>query len=115
VAPRNGEAVSVSLERLARRRTLFREVNERIEELVGDEETSIQILCECSDTECLATLQLRKDDYERVRSVPTWFAIERGHEIPEIERVVGEFDGYAVVEKIVGREYSEVTDRRSRP
>jgi hypothetical protein len=112
VPPRNGEAVSVSLERLARRQTLFREVNERIEELLSDEETSIQILCECSDTDCLTTLELSKEDYDRVRSVPTWFAIERGHEIPEIEHVVGEFDGYVVVEKFVGREYSEATDPR---
>jgi hypothetical protein len=102
----------VSLERLARRRTLFREVNERIEELTDSRDESIQILCECSDTECLVTLELSKEDYERVRSEPTWFAIERGHEIPEIERVVGEFDGYAVVEKIVGRDYTEVTDPR---
>ena len=95
--------MSVSLERLARRQTLFREVNERIEELADSTDKSMEILCECSDTECLATLEVGKEDYERVRSVPTWFAIERGHEIPEIERVVEEFDGYAVVEKIVGR------------
>ena len=105
--------MSVSLERLARRQTLFREVNERIEELTDSEDESIQILCECSDTDCLVTLKLPKEDYERVRSVPTWFAIEQGHEIPEIERVVGEFDGYMVVEKFVGQEYAEETDRRS--
>jgi hypothetical protein len=104
--------VSVALERLARRQTLFREVNERIEELAEDEETSIQILCECSDTDCLAMLELRKEDYDHVRVVPTWFAIERGHEIPEIERVVGEFDGYVVVEKMIEQEYAEETDRR---
>jgi hypothetical protein len=107
--------VSVSLERLARRQTLFREVNERIEDLTAGTNTSIEILCECSDTECLATLELRKEDYERVRAEPTWFAIERGHEIPEIERVVAKFDGYVVVEKIVGREYAEVTDRPRDP
>jgi hypothetical protein len=99
--------VPVSLERLARRQTLFREVNERIEELTDNQDKSIQILCECSDTDCLVTLELPKEDYERVRSVPTWFAIEQGHEIPEIERVVGEFDGYMVVEKFVGQEYAE--------
>jgi hypothetical protein len=105
--------VSISPERLARRQTLFREVNERIEELVEDGETTIQILCECSDTDCLATLELRKEDYDHVRTVPTWFAIARGHELPEIERVVGEFDGYAVVEKMIEREYAEETDRRT--
>jgi hypothetical protein len=107
--------VSVSLERLARRQTLFREVNERIDDLTDGEDESIEILCECSDTECLVTLELPRKDYERVRSVATWFAVERGHEIPEIERVVGEFDGYAVVEKTVGQDYAEETDRRSGP
>lgn len=104
--------MSVSLERVARRQTLFREVNEQIEELTDGKHRSMQILCECSDTDCLVTLDLPKKDYERVRSVPTWFAIEPGHEIPEIERVVDQFDGFAVVEKIVGREYAEETDRR---
>jgi hypothetical protein len=115
VPPRNGETVAVSLERLARRQTLFREVNERIEDLTDNQARSIEILCECSDTECLATLELRKEDYERVRAEPTWFAIERGHEIPEVERVIAEFDGYVVVEKIVGREYAEITDRPRSP
>jgi hypothetical protein len=107
--------VSESLERLARRQTLFREVNERIEELTDGQEKSIQILCECSDTDCLVTLELPMEDYERVRSVPTWFAIEQGHEIPEIERVVAQVDGYAVVEKAVAQEYAEETDRRNNP
>jgi hypothetical protein len=107
--------VSVSLERLARRQTLFREVNERIEDLTDSEDQSMEILCECSDTECLVTLDLGKKDYEHVRSVPTWFAIERGHEIPEIEHVVEEFDGYVVVEKIVERGYAEETDSRHIP
>jgi hypothetical protein len=91
--------VSVSLERVARRETLFREVNEWIEDLTDGGDESIEILCECSDTECLATLELRREDYDRVRSVPTWFAIEQGHEIPGIERVVEESDGYVVIEK----------------
>jgi hypothetical protein len=107
--------VSASLERLARRQTLFREVNERIEELTDSGEESIQILCECSDTECLVTLELSKQDYAAVRAEPAWFAIERGHEIPEVERVVGEFDGYIVVEKVVGRDYAELTDQRRLP
>ena len=107
--------MSVSLERLARRQTLFRELNERIEELTDGHDKSIQILCECSDTDCLVTLDLSKEDYERVRSVPTWFAIERGHEIPEIERMVGEFDGYVVVEKTVAQEYAEETEPRRIP
>jgi hypothetical protein len=104
--------VSVSLERLARRRTLFREVNERLDDLTDSDDKSIEILCECSDTECLVTLDLRREDYERVRSVPTWFAIKQGHEISETERLIAEFDGYAVVEKIVVLEHAEETDPR---
>ena len=110
--------MSVSLERLARNQTLFREVNERIEEAVegalGDGEGPIQFLCECSDPQCTATLELSVEEYERVRSNSTWFAIKRGHEIEEIESVVSEHNGYEVVEKFNGREFSERTDSRAR-
>jgi hypothetical protein len=51
--------------------------------------------------------------YERVRFNPTWFFVKAGHHIPEIERVVSEDDGYAVVEKLVGRDFVKETDPRS--
>jgi hypothetical protein len=39
--------------------------------------------------------------------------IKADHDIPQIERVISEDDGYAVVEKLVAEAYLEVADPRS--
>jgi hypothetical protein len=62
--------MSVSLERLARNQVLFREVNERLREIVGDSATPSEFLCECSKTDCTETITLDADEYEGVRSSP---------------------------------------------
>jgi hypothetical protein len=101
-----------SLERLARNQSLFREVNERIEMIAGDSEV-VEFVCECSDPDCLSTVELKVDEYERVRSNSTWFFVKSGHDIPEIERVVSQSDGYAVVEKLVAIEFTEGANPRA--
>jgi hypothetical protein len=55
-----------SLERLARNQALFREVNERIETIAGDSET-VEFVCECSNPDCISTIELKMGEYERVR------------------------------------------------
>ena len=90
--------MSASLERLARNQALFREVNERIEQTAGDN-AKIEFVCECSDTECIETIELRLTDYEEIRTNPIRFAIKPGHEIDAIERVISENGGFAIVEK----------------
>lgn len=104
--------MSESLERLARNQSLFREVNERIEMMIGDNET-VEFVCECSDTDCVSTVELKVDAYERIRSKSTWFFVKAGHDIPEIERVVSQSNGYAVVEKLVAIEFSKEADPRT--
>jgi hypothetical protein len=86
---------------VGRHQALFREVNERIEELtetfgLKDELT---ILCECGSGDCADRIALREDQYEQLRRIPTHFAVLPGHEIPEVERVVERHDGFVVVEK----------------
>jgi hypothetical protein len=65
--------MSVSLERLVRNQLVFREVNDRIREVVGhlDIKGPIDFICECSREDCTETLSLTVDEYERVRSSPT--------------------------------------------
>jgi thioredoxin-related protein len=113
--------MSESLERLARNQSLFREVNERIQYLaevnerigyVAEGATS-EFVCECSNTECISTIELTVAEYERVRSNPTWFVIKRDHDLAQIERVVSRDDGFAVVEKLIAEEYMQETDPRS--
>jgi hypothetical protein len=104
--------MSESLERLAHNESLFREVNERIETKAGGNEV-VEFLCECTNTDCADTIELKLSEYERVRSNATWFLIKPDHHVPQVERVVSRDDGYAVVEKLIGVEYLEVTDPRS--
>jgi|Tabmets5t2r1_1033131.scaffolds.fasta_scaffold06117_3 hypothetical protein len=113
--------MSESLERLARNQTLFREVNERIEyladvnERIGylPESATSEFVCECSNPECIETIELNFEAYERIRSNPTWFLLKPDHDISQIERVVSRDDGYAVVEKLILEEYLQETDPRS--
>ena len=113
--------MSESLERLARNQTLFREVNERIEyladvnERIGyhAEDATSGFVCECSNPECIETIELNFEAYERIRSNPTWFLLKPDHDISQIERVVSRDDGYAVVEKLILEEYLQETDPRS--
>jgi hypothetical protein len=84
--------------RAAKNQSLFREVNERIEEL-RPSELRIEFACECSDTACTASLILSDAEYEHVRRFPTHFIVVQGHELDEVERVVEQNERYAVVEK----------------
>jgi hypothetical protein len=104
--------MSESLERLARNQALFREVNERIETMAGDN-NAVEFVCECSNTDCSSTIKLSLSEYERVRSDSSWFVIKPDHDIAQIERVVSRDDGHAVVEKLMADEYLEQTDPRA--
>jgi hypothetical protein len=104
--------MSTTMERLARNQSVFREINERIEQIAGPDGL-IEFVCECSTPECLAHIELNASHYERVREHPTWFLVRTGHDIPGIERVVSQHNGYAVVEKLVERDFAREVDPRS--
>ena len=54
-------------------------------------------------------------DYERIRAEANCFFVIKGHEMPEVEQVVGSVDGYLVVAKLgVGGELAEQLDPRRR-
>jgi hypothetical protein len=105
---------------IAELKTLFRVVNEEIEgvhESLGADRP--EFLCECGRDECCARISMSIEEYERVRSVPTRFAVAPGHEWPGFESVVEANARFAVVET----EAEEVTQmsiardprRRGRP
>ena len=88
-------------ERAARNQSLFRDVNENLEEAMRELPLAQDFLCECADRECNEMISLSVSEYELIRSVPTHFAIAPGHELPEVEHVVFQSGRrYAVVEKI---------------
>lgn len=85
-----------------RNEALFREVNERIEDvstaLVSDDEP-MEFLCECDDTECVEKISATPAEYEAVRAVATHFVVLPGHEDPSVEHVVQQTERFLVVEK----------------
>ena len=98
---RREPAVSLSDERLAKNEILFREINERLDEMSLPWSKTTDYLCECSEMSCTKIVELTNDEYERVRSRPTVFVVAHGHERPEIENVVEKTEGFLVVEKVV--------------
>ncbi len=80
---------------------LFREVNERIEQLQGDfgGANTFDIVCECGVAECTERFSITSDEYQALRQDVHRFAVVPGHERPELESTVERRAGYLVVEK----------------
>jgi hypothetical protein len=92
---------------------LFRDVNEQIKGV--SHMTYIDFLCECADMECTEIIALAPAEYEAVRAHPERFPIKPGHDEPELERVVEEYDRYVVVEKVeAAAEAARKLDPRAR-
>jgi hypothetical protein len=91
-------------EKEARNQALFREVNERIEQVgegfATDGPTSF--LCECGNRECTQTIDLSHSEYERVRAHASRFVVALNHENPEAESLVEQNSRFAIVEVYAG-------------
>jgi hypothetical protein len=103
--------------RIGLNEAVFREVNERIQDLAeafGLDDRKLDLVCECGDASCVAQIHLTLHEYETVRSDPTHFAIHHGHEVPDVEDVVETHDQYDVVRKRAGdaAALAEQTDPR---
>jgi hypothetical protein len=88
-------------ERIANNEAMFRLANERMsgwEEQHATEGVELYF-CECSEQDCRQKVGLRKEDYEAVRSDSRRFVIAVGHEIPDVETVIEQHEGWAVIEK----------------
>jgi hypothetical protein len=91
-------------EKEARNQALFREVNERIEQ-VGESfgtDGHSSFLCECGNRGCTQTIDLSNREYERVRAHGNRFVVALNHENPETESVVEQNSRFAVVETYAG-------------
>jgi hypothetical protein len=93
--------VDASEERFARNETLFREVNERIEEVNRSlgADGDAEFICECGDEDCTKPVSLSLAEYEQARRDPTHFIISPGHQLLDIERTVARTERYAIVAK----------------
>lgn len=90
-------------ERAGRNEALFREVNETVakleERLDAKGSDLLPVICECALTDCLTRLEISLVEYANVRKYSHRFIVARGHEQPEVERIVRRARGYVVVEK----------------
>lgn len=93
----NDESVE---ERIGRNESIFRAINERVEELGADVAEPPEFICECARTDCVERLRVPAAVYESVRSRSRHFLLVPGHERFEFERVVDHGDGWLVVMKI---------------
>jgi hypothetical protein len=92
-------------QRVGLNETLFREINERLEELnktFSEFTDKMELVCECGVRRCIERFSMDVAEYERLRADPTTFAVKRGHEVPDIEDVIEEHEQYLVVRKKPG-------------
>ena len=104
--------------RLGLNEALFREVNERIEDVnqaLGPMTSELDIICECGDEACAERIRVPVAVYERVRSDSKQFMLVTGHDDPTVERVIEHHDGFSIVEKegVEVEKIAEETDPRS--
>lgn len=105
-------------ERIGLNEAVFREVNERIEEVAETFDIRSQpldLICECGDAKCVQPLSMTRAEYEHIRSDPQLFAVHPGHELPDVEEVVERHKAYYVVRKGKGipEEIAERTNPRA--
>jgi hypothetical protein len=104
--------------RIGLNEAVFREVNERIEDLAQTFSLAarhLDFVCECGDSSCTQQIRMTSGEYEELRADPLLFAVYPGHETPDVEDVVDRRDGYDVVRKHEGEpaRVAQSTDPRS--
>ena len=106
--------------RMAENETLFREVNERIEDTVerfhdAGDTTAAEFFCECANPDCTFRISLTQSEYGAVRADPRQFVVLPLHFTPEVETLVTTTEGYWLVRKTgEAGEFAEKLDPRSR-
>ena len=88
-------------ERITTNEIMFREVNERIDDLAERNSTVavLDYVCECGQPDCTGKIPLSPEEYESVRRDGQRFVTLPGHETTTLERVVERTDRYQIVEK----------------
>ena len=104
--------------RIGLNEAVFREVNERIENLAETFQLGSQpldLICECGDATCVQRIHMTHTEFEELRSESHQFAVYPGHEAPDVESVVDRRGGYDIVKKDEGlpKLIAEKTDPRA--
>jgi len=99
-----GTATAEFERRAGKNQSLFREVNERVDEVNQGHALWLTLsdwVCECADETCTERIEMTGEEYSTVRESPIRFAVmpSEEHVVPEVERVVRKESRYWVVEK----------------
>lgn len=90
-------------DRVSRNEAMYREVNrelERASEHSGDQpQDRFEVICECGEDGCSATLELTAREYDDSHSQRDRFVVAPGHQDERIEHVVERTERYLVVDK----------------
>ena len=84
---------------------LFREINERLEELAErstPQHRHLDLVCECGDRNCAERITLTVVEYTRLRSDPLLFVVLPGHDDRQVEDVVERETAWWIVRKRPG-------------
>jgi hypothetical protein len=103
------------LERQSRNEALFREVNERVAEVMDSEARMTDFLCECGDLDCVEKISLTDAEYDEVRAQDDRFAVAPGHETATLESVVRRTERFVIVDKRPAAEPFVTDDPRGAP
>lgn len=110
--------MSESEQRVGRNEAMFRQINERIEDLndaFAEVSGTMEIVCECEDMGCVEQIILLVGDYENVRADSALFIVVTGHEgSAATETVERREEGYSVVRKH-GEALTTATETDPRP
>jgi hypothetical protein len=85
-------------ERVARNEAMYRAVNREIEQ-ESDPQDRLDVLCECGQDDCSATIDLTTAELDEAHRQRDRFVVAPGHEDEQIERVVTRTERYLVVDK----------------
>ena len=88
--------------RIASNESLFRQVNDRVEELAVSHDFGpwrLGLVCECPSLDCAASIELTIVEYEELRAHPSRFAIAPEHDVPQLEMVVAKNEYHWAVER----------------
>ena len=105
-------------ERIGMNEAVFRDVNERIQDVASTFNLTsepLDLICECGDAACVERITLSREEYEQIRADPQLFAVATGHVAPDVEEVVESRTGYEIVRKFKGApaKIAQQTDPRS--
>ena len=94
-------------------RAVNREIEQASEQLGEGSEDRIEVLCECGEDGCSATIELTPREYDDAHRERDRFLVVPGHEDGQIEHVVERAERYLVVDKFgEAEEVAEEEERR---